>query len=134
MEHEPTFEALIERARKGTDADWDFIEANLSPGHLTAERVDWARKTGIIDDNDNVRDYAATVIAKSDVPLGQMDQAWLVGAMIEDEYGPVRWWLANALYKRSNRHPEVVATWEGACTQENPAGEFARKMLQDVKD
>lgn len=126
----PTFDELLARARKGTDADWAFVDQHLGPEHLTEERVTWARKHGVIDADENARDFAATVIAHSDVPLHEVDMAWLIGPMVSNAGTPPGWWLANALYKRGDRDPEVVAMWENACQQDNPAGEFARKLKE----
>ena len=124
----PTFEELLERIRKGGDDNWDFFDANLGPEHLTREYVMWAWKTGLIDDNDNVRDASATIIARSDESLSEVDMAWLIGPMTQDDNQFVRHWLANALYKRGDRDPEVVAMWKEACKQDTPAGEFARGL------
>jgi hypothetical protein len=124
----PTFEELFDKIRPGGDDNWAYFEDNLGSEHLTLERVMWAMKTGLIDDNDNIRDASATVIAWSDVPLHEVDQAWLIGPMTEDSNVFVRHWLANALYKRGDREPEVVAMWEEACKETTPAGMFARTL------
>lgn len=124
----PNFEYMLKRARRGTDEDWTFIDANTGPEHLVPDRVAWARKTGLADADDNIRDYSATVIARSDVPLNAAERASLVGQMLTDDYEPVRHWLANALYKRGERDLEVVATWEEAKSQDTSAGVFARTL------
>jgi hypothetical protein len=123
-----SFEDLLARASKGTDADWEFVDMNLGPEHLTPDHIEWAMKTGLNDSNDNVRDFSATIVAHSEVLLSKDDQSQLTALMTADEYEPVRHWLANALYKRRDRDPEVVETWEEACELDTPAGEFARSL------
>jgi hypothetical protein len=121
---------LFERIKDGKEENWDYFDANLGPQHLTLECVTWARKHGLIDSNEHIRDASATVIAHSDEPLSEVDMAWLIGPMTEDDNPFVRYWLANALYKRGDRDPEVVAMWEEACKQNSiPAGEFARSLI-----
>ncbi|MBX4192416.1 hypothetical protein KW798_02925 [Candidatus Parcubacteria bacterium] len=124
----PILDELLALARLGTDEAWDQFSQKMGPQHLTPECVLWARKYGIIESDENVRDASATIIAHSDVPIDELDQIWLEGLMMEDDNKFVRHWLANALYKRGNRSSDVVTTWEEACKEETPAGEFARGL------
>jgi hypothetical protein len=110
--NEPTFGTLLNRVRRGTDDDWAEFTLHL-PRFLDAEYVTWAM-SGRKDLNENIRDAAATLLAYSDVPLTDEQQNMLRAQMGDDTNVFVRHWLANALYKRGNRSPDVVATWTDA--------------------
>lgn len=127
MDTSPFDENVLERARRGTDEDWAFIDT-IDPAEFTEKRVNWAREVGLMDENQNFRDFCATVIARSNVSIDRTGQNRLVVHMTDDDYEPVRHWLASALYKRGNRDPEVVAMWQEACEQDTPAGAFARSL------
>jgi hypothetical protein len=107
---DPTLEDFIREAKKEnwTDIDLWMTEA------IATSCLGWAMKDGLVDDNDGVRDLAATFLDESDAPLGQNDQAVLADKMAVDDYHIVRYRLAVALYKRGNRNPKVVEMMERA--------------------
>ena len=121
------FDDLIKRAKKGTNEDWDFVDTNLS-GFLSFEYVDWALRGGLINPDGNVRDLAATLLARSDVEIDPVDLSWMAGFMETDPNDFVRHWLANALYKRGNRSGLTVLLVKEASEKDTPAGEFARNL------
>jgi hypothetical protein len=121
----PSFQDLLEAAKR---EDWDFVDANISSEHLTLERLQWAKREGLVDADQNVRDFAATLLDESDAVLDKVDQAWLAGQMAEDDHPIVRYRLAIALYKRGNRSPEVVAMMKEA-SKDPDVGELATIYL-----
>ncbi len=124
----PTFAELIDRVRDGSDGGWAFFDQHIGP--LLEERghFEWAKIGVAGNPNEQVRDACATVLARADFPLYKSDFDDLRKVMHNDSHEPVCWWLANALYKRGDRDQQVVQIWEEACQQQNPAGEFARKL------
>ncbi len=124
------FQRLLERIKNGGDDNWDFFDANIGVHLESNDSFAWAKDSSLGEEpNEHFRDAAATILARSDFLLDDVEQETLIGKMHSDTNSFVRYWLANALYKRSNRHPEVVAMWQEACQQtEIPAGEFAREL------
>lgn len=124
----PDITDLVSRAMTGSDADWDYITANLST-HTDRQGVAWALTEGLADRNGNIRDLAGTILATSDEPLRQEHQAIVLRAMVGEQNHFARYWMSNALYKRGNRTPEVVTVWHAACNDDdNPASMFARTL------
>ena len=122
----PTFEQLIEGAR---NEDWDFVDKNINDGHLTSERINWAVNTGLSDENNNIRDFAATLLDKSDYPLISDNTEKLKKIMANDLYHIVRYRLAIALYKRGDKSSEVQQMMLEA--QNDPdVGDLARKFFK----
>ncbi|MEK7108857.1 MAG: hypothetical protein AAB919_00270 [Patescibacteria group bacterium] len=111
-ETKPTLQDFIERAKR---EDWPWVDANLTNELITPDWIYWVRRKGWMDDNDNVRDLAATIMMVSDTEINQIDQAWFEAWMSEDDFEVVRYRLAVALYKRGNRYDEVTAMFDEAC-------------------
>jgi hypothetical protein len=131
------FSDFIERIRGGSEEGWNYFDLHL-PEQLKDENFQkWGRNTSLVGHpNEHVRDAAATVLAHSDfslngskAALSEENQQKLIDRMEKDENEFVRFWLANALYRRGNRDSRVVAMWELACSRHGiPVGEFARKL------
>ena len=102
---------LLGQAKEGK---WDEIDAVLKDEGIKLEDLNWAMWEGKSDDNDEVRDFAATLFNISNLPLDQFDQAHVHSWMWAEENEIVQGLLAIALYKRGSRHPEVVACFEKA--------------------
>ena len=127
----PTLEQLLHPLHgTPTEADWERFDANVHR-FLGVEDVRWALGTlnwGFRHE----RDAAATIVARSDVALNEAQLARLLVRMRDDGNPYVRMWLANALYKRGNRDPEVVSnvTYASSTESDTPAGQFAAELLK----
>lgn len=125
----PSLDEFRARARSGSDSDWAWIDEHLTPEYLTAEYVAQAIEVDLKDTDDNIRDFGATLTARSDVNIEYEDWIRLMGQMNSDPHVFVRQWIANALYKRRNRRGDVVDLVQQTALEKTPAGEFAKKLL-----
>lgn len=120
-----TLEQLTEAAR---NEDWNFVDGHINSSHLTREQIDWALSIGLVDEDKNIRDLAATLLDRSDEPLKPEEVEKLERIMAEDSYHIVRYRIAIALYKRGNRNLAVKQMMSEA--KDDPdVGELASSYL-----
>ena len=99
-----TLEQLIESAQK---ENWGFVDDHINNSHLSGEPIIWALNIGLHNEDQNIRDLAATLLDISDEEIDQKNIEKLEKIMVEDSYHIVRYRIAIALYKRGNRNSVV---------------------------
>jgi len=121
-----TFERLVEAAK---NEDWDFVDGNINESHLTREQVDWVLQKGIYDEDQNVRDLAATILDRSDESLSQEEAEKVEKVMAEDSYHIVKYRLTIALYKRGYKTP-IVEKMMSESKEDPDVGGLAKNFLK----
>jgi hypothetical protein len=120
------FETLLQAAR---EEKWDVVDAGLNNENITPDDFLWANIKGVKHIDDNVRDFSATVMMVSDLPINEGLQNILREQMMTDSYHIVRFRLAMALYKRGDRSTETMAVMQEA-KEDKDVGEIANEYLQ----
>ncbi len=123
-----TFEDLLESAKR---EDWDFVDANINESHVIKERIDWAIFDGIFDEDENVRDFAATLLNKTDVVFDKTALEVLEKRMNNDDYHIVRYRIAIVLYGRNYITPEIQKMI-GEAREDPDVGELAKACMYKI--
>lgn len=127
----PLFQNLLEAARRGGDDDWVLIDARL-PEVRSAETIDWAFGPGLSDNDDNIRDFAASLIEDWVGELPEGAEARIVELMNTDSHLPVRLRLAAGRWKRGDRSDLVRGILNEAAATDNPTmSGLANRLLKD---
>ena len=121
-----TLRQLIDAAQ---NEDWDFVDGNINISHLTGEPIVWALKDGLVDQDQNIRDLAATLLDKSDEEINIDDIKRLEDIMTSDSYHIVQYRIAIALYKRGDRNQSVLQKMQSA-KNDPDVGELANSYLE----
>ena len=100
------FDKLIKLAKAG---EWDVVDARLKDEIILEQDFLWALKIGITHPNENIRDFAATVLMVSSKTLTTEHMDALRAQIATDTSNIVQFRIAMALYKRSDRSEETVA-------------------------
>lgn len=108
----PNFDDLLEAAKKG---DSMLVDKCLANSDIGPEQLAWVKNEGGMDPDDNVREFAATVLHVSNSHLDQATQTWMEEWMEKDRCEVVQYRVAIALYKRGNRKQFVIQMFEEAC-------------------
>lgn len=119
-----TSDKLREEALRG---NWDFIDTNLGPAHLTQEEVIRALTEDLVSEDQNLRDYGATVLIRSNEELSVEALGRMNRLMATDPSDIVQFRLAMALFKRGNRTEEVL-TLMGRARLDSEVGEEAEEI------
>lgn len=116
--------SLIEAAQNG---EWDMVDGSihkvLSPAHM-----EWAAKLGLSDENDDVRDLAATMFEESLQSIPDELRNKMYQMIQADTNNAVRYRLAFALYKRGDHIQLIQDTVEKAAKEPELAA-IAKRYL-----
>lgn len=119
----PSFDDLKKAAREG---EWAFVDKHV-PNYLDEESVRWALTHGLVDEKENIRDLAATILNESGEELDVAMMQKIERIMITDSNRFVRLRLAIALHKRGYYSPAVSRLWNEAL-KDPEVGEAAKKF------
>jgi hypothetical protein len=119
------FEDLLDAVKIG---DLDYVDRAIEAFDIAIEIIDWALEEGLLDDDDNIRDFAATLLDDSEVILTKSDMEKIKNIMAKDKYLIVQFRLAVALYKAGDESSEVEEMMQRA--KDDPdVGELAQNYL-----
>jgi hypothetical protein len=96
--------SLLAKAKAG---DWDHVDAHLRDGDILSTDLKWAIYVAGMMGVNEVRDFAATLLDVSTLPLSEDDMRQLEAQMGEEDSDIVRLRVAIALYKRDSKWPRV---------------------------
>lgn len=119
---EEGMKALHELIEAAVREDWVVVDRRIKEA-LTPAGMKWAVEEGIVHENPHVRDLAATMFQKSDMPLGDSLKDTLLRRMKEDESVYVQYRLAMALWKHKVRPPLVESLMREAMEDDEIARE-----------
>ena len=121
-----SLESLVDAAVR---EDWKFVDEKINEFKFTEAVMGWAIHQGLQNEDQNIRDLAATLLDKSPLPIDSAFKESLKKQMTADSYHIVRFRLAIALYKRGDRSPEVTAMMTEA-KKDSDVGELAGSYLK----
>jgi hypothetical protein len=123
----PIFDELLKAAK---EENWNFVDEKIKNFDITHEIVDWTLETGLFDKDNNIRDFAATILDNSEIVLTKSDIEKIKDIMLKDEYDVVQYRLAIALYRAGDESPEVEEMVQKAKDDPN-VGELAKTYLNN---
>jgi hypothetical protein len=121
-----SFEEIIGAARR---EEWALVNNYINGSIINNEQINWVLDIGIFDENQNIRNLAATLLDKSDIPLDLVDVENLENVMASDPSNIVRYKIAIALYKRGNKNSSAVEQTMTEARNDPDVGELANYYI-----
>lgn len=116
-----------------SDEDWELVDKALSDEGDVDRYLGWASSVGLLSNDPNLRDLAASIYGKSDAELSEHVENALRGMMAADENIYARYRAAFALFGRGDRSKEVVETITQATSDED-VSDVANAYLAKLDD
>lgn len=107
---------------------WELVDKNISKFCDNLVAVKWALNLGIKNEDGNVRDFAVSILEKSNCKFEKQNIVELLQKLDQDENPYVRFRSAFALFTHGNRSEKVIQKIKEAL-EDDAVKEIAKEYL-----
>lgn len=110
---------LREVVNAASEENWDLVDGAIPLLAQEDKTLDWAKKEGLANEDDNLRDLAASIFEKTDQEIDDKIKGRLTAMLLKDDNPYASFRAAFALYNKGDRSERVMSKMHEALGDED---------------